>query len=136
MKRCTETTYSSRKRSKHDLAIVEIEALFDFGHVLLKKPHSGKNGAGGDNSNPTQGLKGTKSPTRTDGAPISPGDMMAANSGTTLSWTSASTVNDEQLDNKNEIVLFSCLDLDYDYELPPVNLESDLKLMDKLFSCG
>lgn len=42
MKRCIETTYSSRKQSKHNPSIIEIEALFDFGHVLQKKLDSGK----------------------------------------------------------------------------------------------
>lgn len=123
MKRCIETTYSSRKQSKHNPSIVEIEALFDFGHVFQKKQDSGK------------GRKNENYDKQTNNIPnelISPGGISNVNKGSTLSWTSASTVDDDSLGAPCTIIPFSYLDLDYDFELPVVNLESDLKLMDTL----
>jgi len=58
--------------------------------------------------------------------------MKTVNKGSTLSWTSASTVDDDNLGPPCAIMPFSYLDLDYDFDLPVVNLESDLKLMDRL----
>lgn len=109
--------------------------MFDFGHVLLKKQESQQNGKGGKGGNRGQTTNRQETPVGTMGAngPASPGGMMAANNGSTLSWTSATTVNDDHMGSSFEIMPFSCLDLDYDFELPVVNLESDLKLMDKLF---
>ena len=121
MKRCIETTYSSRKQSKHNPSIVEIEALFDFGHVLQKKLDSGK-----------QNGNGHKHTTNSPNEHISPGGINNVNKGSTLSWSSVSTVDDDNLGAPCKIMPFSYLDLDYDFELPVVNLESDLKLMDTL----
>ncbi|CAG88423.2 DEHA2E19426p [Debaryomyces hansenii CBS767] len=123
MKRCIETTYSSRKQSKHNPSIIEIEALFDFGHVLQKKSDSGKVKKNGDVHKHTTNIPNEL---------ISPGGMNTVNRGSTLSWTSASTVDDDNLGAPCTIIPFSYLDLDYDFELPVVNLESDLKLMDTL----
>ncbi|CUM56625.1 unnamed protein product [Debaryomyces tyrocola] len=123
MKRCIETTYSPRKQSKHNPSIVEIEALFDFGHVLQKKLDSGKEKKNGNGHNHTTNIPNEL---------ISPGGMKNGTKGSTLSWTSASTVDDDNLGAPCTIMPFSYLDLDYDFELPVVNLESDLKLMDTL----
>lgn len=123
MKRCIETTYSSRKQSRHNPSIIEIEALFDFGHVLQKKLDSGKGKKNGDSHKHTTNIPNEL---------ISPGGMNTVNKGSTLSWTSASTVDDDNLGAPCTIIPFSYLDLDYDFELPVVNLESDLKLMDTL----
>lgn len=123
MKRCIETTYSPRKQSKHNPSIVEIEALFDFGHVLQKKLDSGKEKKNGNGHNHTTNIPNEL---------ISPGGMKNDTKGSTLSWTSASTVDDDNLGAPCTMMPFSYLDLDYDFELPVVNLESDLKLMDTL----
>lgn len=124
MKRCIETTYPSRKQNKHNPSIIEIEALFDFGHVLKKKKDIVK-----DKKNEKSGNE------HNNGIPDelnSPGGMKTVNKGSTLSWTSASTVDDDNLGPPCTIMPFSYLDLDYDFDLPVVNLESDLKLMDRL----
>lgn len=126
MKRCIETTYYSRKQSKNNPSIIEIEALFDFGHVLQNGQDIGKDKKSDNDHKDTSALN-------VPNEPISPGDVKTANKGSTLSWSSASTVDDDYLGTPCAIMPFSYLDLDYDFELPVVNLESDLKLMDTLF---
>ncbi|CUM45995.1 uncharacterized protein AC631_01130 [Debaryomyces fabryi] len=125
MKRCIETTYSSRKQSKHNPSIIEIEKLFDFGHVFQKKQDIVK-----DKKN--ENKSGNKHNDDIPNELNSPGGMNTVNKGSTLSWTSASTVDDDNLGAPCTIIPFSYLDLEYDFDLPVVNLESDLKLMDRL----
>lgn len=109
MKRYLDANETTSKHRKYNASIVEMEELFDFDHILQKKCESGHGGR-----------------------------ILPSNNESTVSLSSANT-NDERLIglglvlNLNLISQFGYLDLDYDFDLPAVNLESDLKLMDQLF---